>query len=227
MPERPKGAVCKIAGVAYGGSNPPPPTSGFTVRATEPRPRWSHFGHTLRGNAAEPTFARQGGAGGRRSVDPSGIVPADHELAPGHGVVVVGDQLAKDVLAHLLGRDHRGGTRDRQGAEASPSQRRVRAALEGTSEGDGRTVREISNRLAKDGHGRPLRDRTIQKALAALTAEGEVDGEDPGTGLAGRWWLRSQLVPQSGRVFQCSGPSPVSGGAPSPRPREADTKRNA
>ena len=26
MPERPKGAVCKIAGVAYGGSNPPPPT---------------------------------------------------------------------------------------------------------------------------------------------------------------------------------------------------------
>jgi hypothetical protein len=27
MPERPKGAVCKIAGVAYGGSNPPPPTA--------------------------------------------------------------------------------------------------------------------------------------------------------------------------------------------------------
>ena len=27
MPERPKGAVCKIAGVAYGGSNPPPPTT--------------------------------------------------------------------------------------------------------------------------------------------------------------------------------------------------------
>ena len=26
MPERPKGAVCKIAGDAYGGSNPPPPT---------------------------------------------------------------------------------------------------------------------------------------------------------------------------------------------------------
>jgi hypothetical protein len=27
MPERPKGAVCKIAGEAYGGSNPPPPTN--------------------------------------------------------------------------------------------------------------------------------------------------------------------------------------------------------
>jgi hypothetical protein len=27
MPERPKGAVCKIAGYAYGGSNPPPPTN--------------------------------------------------------------------------------------------------------------------------------------------------------------------------------------------------------
>ena len=26
VPERPKGAVCKIAGEAYGGSNPPPPT---------------------------------------------------------------------------------------------------------------------------------------------------------------------------------------------------------
>src|ERR1051326_1267916 len=26
VPERPKGAVCKIAGYAYGGSNPPPPT---------------------------------------------------------------------------------------------------------------------------------------------------------------------------------------------------------
>jgi hypothetical protein len=25
MPERPKGAVCKTAGYAYGGSNPPPP----------------------------------------------------------------------------------------------------------------------------------------------------------------------------------------------------------
>ncbi len=41
MPERPKGAVCKIAGVAYGGSNPPPPThspaNGRTnERKTEP-----------------------------------------------------------------------------------------------------------------------------------------------------------------------------------------------
>ena len=26
MPERSKGAVCKTAGYAYGGSNPPPPT---------------------------------------------------------------------------------------------------------------------------------------------------------------------------------------------------------
>ena len=30
MPERPKGAVCKIAGEAYGGSNPPPPTNERT-----------------------------------------------------------------------------------------------------------------------------------------------------------------------------------------------------
>jgi hypothetical protein len=32
MPERPKGAVCKIAGDAYGGSNPPPPTNEQTDR---------------------------------------------------------------------------------------------------------------------------------------------------------------------------------------------------
>src|SRR5439155_7551777 len=31
VPERPKAAVCKIAGVAYRGSNPLPPTSGFCI----------------------------------------------------------------------------------------------------------------------------------------------------------------------------------------------------
>jgi hypothetical protein len=37
MPERPKGAVCKIAGVAYGGSNPPPPTSqGVPAEVQQP-----------------------------------------------------------------------------------------------------------------------------------------------------------------------------------------------
>ena len=34
VPERPKGAVCKIAGVAYGGSNPPPPTKGCSQNET-------------------------------------------------------------------------------------------------------------------------------------------------------------------------------------------------
>jgi hypothetical protein len=38
MPERPKGAVCKIAGVAYGGSNPPPPTDNSTGEASLIRP---------------------------------------------------------------------------------------------------------------------------------------------------------------------------------------------
>jgi hypothetical protein len=73
-------------------------------------------------------------------------------------------------------------------ARRSPSQRRVLAILEETTEGDGLTVRDIGDRLAEDGLGPPLQRRTIQKALAALTTEGEVDGEDPGTGLAGRWW---------------------------------------
>src|SRR4051812_23021433 len=35
MPERPKGAVCKIAGDAYGGSNPPPPTTDDDERESE------------------------------------------------------------------------------------------------------------------------------------------------------------------------------------------------
>ena len=36
MPERPKGAVCKIAGVAYGGSNPPPPTDRWVFSKLRP-----------------------------------------------------------------------------------------------------------------------------------------------------------------------------------------------
>ena len=35
VPERPKGAVCKIAGVAYAGSNPAPPTQRFDQRKRE------------------------------------------------------------------------------------------------------------------------------------------------------------------------------------------------
>src|SRR5439155_15746243 len=34
VPERPKGAVCKIAGVAYAGSNPAPPTEGCSRNET-------------------------------------------------------------------------------------------------------------------------------------------------------------------------------------------------
>ena len=41
MPERPKGAVCKIAGEAYGGSNPPPPTDVMS-RDIVPRSGPSH-----------------------------------------------------------------------------------------------------------------------------------------------------------------------------------------
>jgi hypothetical protein len=43
MPEWPKGAVCKIAGEAYGGSNPPPPTDRQTDRQTYLHTQeWSH-----------------------------------------------------------------------------------------------------------------------------------------------------------------------------------------
>jgi hemolysin III len=38
VPERPKGAVCKIAGVAYGGSNPPPPTPPSEVDPVPDKP---------------------------------------------------------------------------------------------------------------------------------------------------------------------------------------------
>jgi catechol 2,3-dioxygenase-like lactoylglutathione lyase family enzyme len=37
MPEWPKGAACKVAGDAYGGSNPPPPTDRPTDRPTDLR----------------------------------------------------------------------------------------------------------------------------------------------------------------------------------------------
>jgi hypothetical protein len=59
MPERPKGAVCKIAGVAYGGSNPPPPTSRFVAPTPALGHRWPHFGHSPRGDRAEPLFDRE------------------------------------------------------------------------------------------------------------------------------------------------------------------------
>jgi hypothetical protein len=81
------------------------------------------------------------------------------------------------------------------GRRRSPSERRVLAALEGTGEGDGRTVRELGDRIAADGKGPPLRERTIQEALRGLAGEGEVDGDDPGPGLPVRWWRSAGLPP--------------------------------
>lgn len=65
------------------------------------------------------------------------------------------------------------------------SQARVLAALEGSAP-PGLTVAEIGDRLAVEGS--PLKARTIQLALAALAAEGALDGEE-GPRRLGRWWL--------------------------------------
>src|SRR5439155_13216366 len=54
--EWPKGAVCKIAGVAYGGSNPPPPTSGNAPPANRRKPAWSQVGHQPGKEGGDPHF---------------------------------------------------------------------------------------------------------------------------------------------------------------------------
>jgi hypothetical protein len=45
VPERPKGAVCKTVGSAYGGSNPPAPTPAWLEDSG--RPRLSYAGPPL------------------------------------------------------------------------------------------------------------------------------------------------------------------------------------
>lgn len=81
-----------------------------------------------------------------------------------------------------------------EGVDAGPAtinktQRRVLAALSGSSSAAPLGVREIGDTIAADGQGLPLRARTIQKALAVLTDAGQVDGANDGTGTAGRWWI--------------------------------------
>ena len=69
------------------------------------------------------------------------------------------------------------------GGELSPSRRWVLAALE--AGGAMQTTRHLGDRLAEQGH--PLRERTIQTALAELEAAGLAQGTEAPNGRA-RYW---------------------------------------
>ena len=71
MPEWPKGAACKVAGVAYGGSNPPPPTTP-----------------TERPNPTEPTHPTTFGAF-TRLVDVPGMAAGRDRAGPDLGRLLV------------------------------------------------------------------------------------------------------------------------------------------
>src|SRR6478609_2316184 len=80
MPERPKGAVCKIAGDAYGGSNPPPPPT--TGCAQNWRPLTSE--NSLQ-PAAIPAWSRTSMPRTRRrsrALGPHGLASGGLVLAP-------------------------------------------------------------------------------------------------------------------------------------------------
>ncbi|HJP65105.1 MAG TPA: hypothetical protein VKA30_02245 [Actinomycetota bacterium] len=71
----------------------------------------------------------------------------------------------------------------------SLTDKRIVAAMDGSSESAPTTVREIGDALAKDGQGQPLKARTIQEHLTSLQGQGVLDGESDGKGTTGRWWL--------------------------------------
>src|SRR3954465_11343029 len=67
MPERPKGADCKSAGYAFGGSNPPPSTPAMTeLSSREPR---------------ETTRTQDGGPSARGNIDRSDSSDRDDRIA--------------------------------------------------------------------------------------------------------------------------------------------------
>jgi hypothetical protein len=70
----------------------------------------------------------------------------------------------------------------------SPARLRVLAALDGATEAEPLTRREVGDRLADDGQGPPLKVRTIQDALVELSGLGLVDGMTPTRGAPGKWW---------------------------------------
>lgn len=70
----------------------------------------------------------------------------------------------------------------------SKTNKRVRAALAGSTPTEQRTVKQVGDAVAVDGLGKPLTKRTIQAALAELSRLGLADSEDDGNGTAARWW---------------------------------------
>jgi hypothetical protein len=128
------------------------------------------FGRGLEGVARievtkdRPGFVRASAAGGK-------VVGELHMFS------MDGDRVAIEVRP----------VRHAPGGGLSPSRQRVLAVLEGPDRP--LTVQEIGDRLAEDGQGSPLKRRTIQNALEELSEPGKaVDGDQPGNGVARRWW---------------------------------------
>jgi hypothetical protein len=89
----------------------------------------------------------------------------------------------------------------------SPAQRRVLVAI---GRGESRTVRELCQRVARDGWGTPLKKQTVRAALNHLAALDLVEGDRPAPPTPGRWWRtetasgrtsdrRTQVASESGR----------------------------
>ncbi len=72
-------------------------------------------------------------------------------------------------------------------AGLSPSEKRVLAALRACKPST-KTVQTIGDGLAKDGHGMPLKPRTIQNALKKLLEDELINGVEE-QGKAGEWWV--------------------------------------
>ncbi len=68
--------------------------------------------------------------------------------------------------------------------DLTPSENRVLAALRS---GATETVQSIGDELARDGHGKPLKVRTIQDTLQKLLKKQLVNGVEE-EGKAGQWW---------------------------------------
>ena len=87
MPERPKGAVCKIAGEAYGGSNPPPPTTNRPTADTRTTKGCSRI------------------SGLKGSISPIWVKGAQTSVRSCRGAVVLMDEPTEPVPSpHLISR---------------------------------------------------------------------------------------------------------------------------
>src|SRR5439155_9158147 len=106
VPERPKGAVCKIAGVAYAGSNPAPPTNErpnerTNDNANHPTTLIPLTGGGSRSHSPDTQGRRRASSGARAGLSHHLAADHDHRRALGH---LGGGSLARVRWNMLLAR---------------------------------------------------------------------------------------------------------------------------